>query len=253
MTGPYRDETATCAAADAAKPRQCGRSNRRLKSAALKTAIWLSAVILLLPLIPDSIIGVVNPPTTSLIMIRAREGVSPQWQWRSLSTMPASLPRAAIAGEDLNFCKDRFGFDPIAIRTQLGVWWSGGRPTGASTIPMQTARTLFLWPARSLVRKVLEAWLTWPIPLLWSRQRQLEVYLNVAEFGPGLFGVEAASRHWFGIPAASLSDAQAAALIAVLPAPLRRSPLKPNAAAAWHAGVILILLRNADPRLACAG
>jgi monofunctional biosynthetic peptidoglycan transglycosylase len=253
VTGSCRDQTASDAALDVAELRRYGGVNRRLRSVAMHTAIWLSALVLLLPIIPAAIIGIVNPPTTSLMMIRAREGVLVQWRWRSLSTMPASLPRAAIAGEDLDFCQDRFGFDPIAIRTQLGVWWSGGRPTGASTIPMQTARTLFLWPDRNLGRKMLEAWLTWPIALLWTRHRQLEVYLNVAEFGPGLFGVDAASRHYFGMPASSISDAQAAELIAVLPAPLRRAPLQLHGAGAWHASVILKLLRNADPRLDCAG
>jgi monofunctional glycosyltransferase len=221
----------------------------------MRGAMVAAGVVVALTLLPAAVLRVADPPVTALMLLRAREGgerPAVPWEWRPLAQIAPALRRAAVAGEDLNFCDHDWGFDGPAIRQQLDVWWAGGRPTGASTIVMQTARTLFLWPERGLVRKALEAWLTWPIALLWPRDRQLEVYLNVAEFGCDIFGVEAAARHWFGISAAEVSDEQAAALIALLPAPHARSPLHPTAAQAAHEDAIRALLAGDDDRLACA-
>lgn len=109
---------------------------------------------------------------------------------------------------------------------------------GASTISMQTAKNLFLWPGRTFLRKGAEAYLTVFLETLWPKRRILEIYLNVIEFGPGVYGAEAASRQFFGKPAAALSPREAALLTAVLPAPLRRSPSKPSAYVSQRAGLI---------------
>lgn len=133
-----------------------------------------------------------------------------------------------VAVEDPNFCHEWLGFDVDAIARQIGVWRAGGRPNGASTVAMQISRNLFLWPERSLLRKALEAWITPSVALVLPRRRQLEIYLNIVEFGPGAFGVEAGSQHWFGVGAKALTSQQAAFLVTVLSAPLKLTPLSPD-------------------------
>jgi monofunctional biosynthetic peptidoglycan transglycosylase len=102
-----------------------------------------------------------------------------------------------VASEDNLFCHDPLGFDDDALLDQVEVWWKGERPRGASTITMQTTRNLLLWPGRDIVRKVFEVWLTPQIALLWPKRRVLEVYLNIVEFGPGVYGAEAAGAPLF--------------------------------------------------------
>ncbi len=132
------------------------------------------------------------------------------------------------------------------------MWWNGGRPTGASTIAMQTARILFLWPGRSVARKSFEVVIAAEIAWLWPHRRQVEIYLNIAEFGPGLYGIEAASRHWFGRPAGALSPADLARLLVILPAPARWSPFAlPPASRARSEAVASLLAADDDARLAC--
>ncbi|MGB0499183.1 MAG: monofunctional biosynthetic peptidoglycan transglycosylase, partial [Rubricella sp.] len=126
---------------------------------------------------------------------------------------------SAVAAEDANFCS-HWGFDLEAIREVL----EEGQNRGASTISQQVAKNVFLWPQRSWLRKGLEAAVTVMIEFTWPKDRIIEVYLNVAEFGEGVFGVEAAARHWFGVSASDLSATQAARLAAILPAPRLRDP-----------------------------
>ena len=125
---------------------------------------------------------------------------------------------AAIAAEDQKF-PTHHGFDLEAVQSALSDYEQGGSLRGASTISQQVAKNLYLWPGRSLFRKGLEAWFTVLLETLWSKQRILEVYLNIAQFGDRLFGVEAASQQFFGIAANQLSAEEAALLAAVLPGP----------------------------------
>jgi len=127
------------------------------------------------------------------------------------------MARAAVAAEDANFC-DHWGFDMAAIRAAL----KAGANRGGSTITQQTAKNVFLWQGRNWLRKALEAVITPMIEAFWTKRRILEVYLNVAEFGQGVFGIEAASYHYFKVLPADLSPAQASALAVVLPNPKRR-------------------------------
>jgi monofunctional biosynthetic peptidoglycan transglycosylase len=143
-----------------------------------------------------------------------------------------------IAGEDARFCQHR-GFDREAIEAAWERYRRGGRLVGASTISMQTAKNLFLWPGRDWPRKALEAWFTVWIELFWNKRRIVEVYLNIIELGPGLYGAEAAARHHFGKPAASLTATEAARLAAILPDPLGRSARNPGPDARRHATFIL--------------
>jgi monofunctional biosynthetic peptidoglycan transglycosylase len=131
--------------------------------------------------------------------------------------------RAAVAAEDANFCR-HWGFDMGAIRTAI----AEGSGRGASTISQQTVKNVFLWQGRSWLRKALEAVLTLLVEAVWTKRRILVVYLNVAEFGEGVFGVEAAARHYFGISAAELTPTQAARLAVVLPNPKVRNPASLN-------------------------
>lgn len=140
--------------------------------------------------------------------------------WIGWEEMPSSIALAAIAGEDQRF-PEHLGFDLIQIRLAWLEWRSGGRLRGASTISQQTAKNLFLWPGQSWWRKALEAWFTLLLETLWPKERILEVYLNMAQFSPGAYGIEASSQRYFGHSARTLSHEEAALLIGVLPAPGR--------------------------------
>jgi len=132
---------------------------------------------------------------------------------------------AVIASEDQKF-PTHWGFDVAAIESVLDN--SDSRMRGASTLSQQTAKNLFLWDGRSWIRKGLEAGLTVGIETIWTKRRILTVYLNIAEFGPGIFGVEAASQHYFHKPASRLTAADAALLAAVLPNPIRYRAAAPS-------------------------
>jgi monofunctional biosynthetic peptidoglycan transglycosylase len=190
----------------------------------LRTWLARGAVALLgLPLLVILLLRVVPPPPTPLMLLRLVQGHGLERAWVPLDRIAPALAQAVIASEDNLFCRQALGFDFGAIREQVEAWRQGERPRGASTITMQTAKNLFLWPGRDPLRKVLEAWFTPQIALLWPRRRVMEVYLNIVEFGPGLYGAVAAARRYFGRPAAALSPHQAALLAAVLPNPLARN------------------------------
>lgn len=167
----------------------------------------------------------VAPPTNIYQWQEARRLGALKKEWVALDTLPAHVPLSAIAAEDAKFCS-HWGFDLTAIRAAL----ADGARRGGSTISQQTAKNVFLWQGRSWVRKGLEVGFTGLIEGLWGKRRILEVYLNVAEFDTGVFGIEAAARHHFGVPAARLSPGQAAVLMAVLPDPKGRSAIRPTAA-----------------------
>jgi monofunctional glycosyltransferase len=208
--------------------------------------------VLIAPALLVLVLRFVDPTISALMLIRRAQGYEIDAQWRAYDELAPVLRQAAIASEDPNFCFHRLGFDFGAIRRQLHIWQAGGRPSGASTIAMQTARNLFLWPDRGVVRKLVEIWLTPQIALLWPRRRQLEIYLNIVEFGPGVYGAEAASQHWFRTSASELSREQAARLIAVLPSPLRLSPLALSPEAKARADIALAFIAaKDDTRLPC--
>lgn len=141
--------------------------------------------------------------------------------WVSMDAISPWMGLAVIAAEDQTF-PDHWGFDVAAIEKALSHnERNENRIRGASTLSQQTVKNLFLWDGRSWVRKGLEAGLTLGVETVWSKKRILTVYLNIAEFGEGIFGVEAASRHFFGKPASRLTQSEAALLAAVLPNPLR--------------------------------
>ncbi|SMC59836.1 monofunctional biosynthetic peptidoglycan transglycosylase [Primorskyibacter flagellatus] len=200
----------------------------------VRRLLW--AVVAMVGLAVLAVVGyaALNPPTTPYMVSEGRRlGQSVDRQWVSADRMAPVMLRAAVAAEDANFCT-HWGFDMKAIRAALE---NGGR-RGASTISQQVVKNVYLWHGRSWLRKALEALLTPAVEAVWSKRRILEVYLNVAEFDEGVFGVEAASRHYFGVGADALSATQAARLAAVLPAPRDRSAAKPTAAVSRRANSI---------------
>lgn len=149
-------------------------------------------------------------------------------QWVALDQIARPLQLAVIAAEDQRF-PDHQGFDVEAIKAAMTHNARGQRVRGASTISQQTAKNLFLWPSRSYVRKGIEAWMTLWMELLLPKARILELYLNIVEFGPGIYGAEAASRYFFGKAARQLNWTEAARLAAVLPNPYRYRAQPPSA------------------------
>lgn len=168
------------------------------------------------------------PPVTILMIERAFQGHGIDHRWRPISQISPDLVRAAIASEDARFCRHN-GFDFQAIdKALVHDERHRGRLRGGSTISQQTAKNVFLWPGRSWVRKGVEAWFTVLIEQMWGKRRIMEVYLNTVEMGPGVYGVEAASRRYFHTEAADLTPAEAARLVAVLPDPLKWSAGAPG-------------------------
>ncbi|UFN47538.1 monofunctional biosynthetic peptidoglycan transglycosylase [Roseomonas sp. OT10] len=216
-----------------------------------RLALVAGLVLLLGPLVPILAARLLPVPGTPLMLLRAAQGYPIHQDWVPYERISPALARAVVAAEDNFFCLQSFGFDLAALREEVGTWWEGQRPRGASTITMQTAKNLLLWPGRDPVRKVLEAWLTPQIALLWPRQRVLEVYLNIVEFGPGIYGAEAAARAHFGKPASALSNQEAAQLAVVLPNPLGWSASRPDAALLHRARVIRQRVGQLGPLLDC--
>jgi len=167
-----------------------------------------------------------NPPVTALMLIRAAEANGMEQRWVPLDRISPNLVRAVISSEDTRFCQ-HYGIDPDEIRAAIRRARKG-TPRGASTMTMQLAKNLFLWPDKSYVRKALEAPLTLMIEALWPKWRIAEVYLNVVEWGPGIYGAERAARHHFKRSARRLTPAQASLLAVSLPNPQVRKAGRPS-------------------------
>jgi len=160
--------------------------------------------------------------------VRAERGYRTDYRWVDFDEISPHVAIAVVASEDQKFPRHT-GFDFDAIADALEDSADGGPMRGASTISQQVAKNLFLWPGRSFVRKAIEAYFTVMLEALWPKRRILEVYLNVAEFGPGVFGVGAASARYFGKPPGRLDREEAARLAAVLPAPRQLHADRPSA------------------------
>jgi monofunctional biosynthetic peptidoglycan transglycosylase len=175
------------------------------------------------------------PPPGSMVMVERKvqswinsEPIDIQRQWRSWENLSSNAKLAVISAEDQRFPQHR-GFDFVEMRRAWEASRDGERLRGASTLSQQTAKNVFLWSGRSWVRKGLEAWFTLLIETLWGKQRILEVYLNVAEWDTGVFGLEAAANHYFGASGSALTEHQASLLAAILPSPRTRSAARPDA------------------------
>ncbi len=199
----------------------------------LRWALRLVSVAFLISVALVILWGTVNPPTT-LYMSQERLRLGEvDHAWVPLDEVAPVMARSVVAAEDANFCL-HWGFDVAAIRAAI----EAGSTRGASTLTQQVVKNVFLWHGRSWTRKAIEAALTPLVEALWSKRRIVEVYLNVAEFGEGVFGVEAASRAYFKVGPEALTSRQAAQLAAVLPAPKSRSAAAPSGRLARRAEAI---------------
>ncbi len=212
---------------------------------------WSKLVVMILSVFVVLAVGaysVVNPRITPYMLSERHRLGRLDFQWTDMDDIAPVMARSVVAAEDANFCL-HWGFDMAAIRKALD---QGGR-RGASTISQQVVKNAYLWQGRSWPRKALEALMTPLEEAMWSKRRILEVYLNVAEFGEGVFGVGAAARKYFNTAPSGLTAMQAARLAAVLPDPKRRSALRPSAFVKRRARAIAdgAATIRADGRAAC--
>lgn len=192
-------------------------------------------------------------PITPLMVIRlfeqavdSKKEMRLYKDWESIENISRHAPQAVVAAEDQKFL-DHHGFDLEAMKKAWENNKKGKRIKGASTITQQTVKNVFLWPSRSYIRKGLEAYFTVLVELAWSKERILEVYLNVIEMGDGIYGIEAAAQTFFKKPAANLTRGQAALIAAVLPNPRRWNPAKPTAYIQGRQTWILRQMTNLEP------
>lgn len=170
----------------------------------------------------------IDPPASStMLQEQMIQDNRVRWQWVDLEAIAPVMRLAVIASEDQGF-PSHHGLDLEAIQQAVDEYQQGEGLRGASTLSQQVARNLYLWHGRNFLRKGLEAWLALQLDLAWSKRRILEIYLNIAQFGPNIYGAEAAARHYFGKPASRLTAEEAAALVVMLPAPSRYSVHEPG-------------------------
>lgn len=187
-----------------------------------RLVLWASLSVLAFALVWTLLYAVINPPTTPYMLSEGHRLGGLRHEWVAIEDIAPVMARSAVAAEDANFCL-HWGLDVNAIQTAV----ERGRG-GASTISQQVVKNVFLWHGRSWARKAIEALWTPLTEAVWSKRRIIEIYLNVAEFGEGVFGVQAAAQHYFGVDAADLTTRQAARLAAILPAPKTRSASNPS-------------------------
>lgn len=238
------------------KPRKARKAAKpslraRVTGAVRRIAVWVRrGVLLALALIVGWVLLYrwIDPPTTPYIVGEDARLAGVARTWVDLEDVAPVMARAAVAAEDANFCL-HWGFDVDAIRDAI----EDGGTRGASTISQQVVKNAFLWQGRSWVRKALEAGMTPLMELLWPKRRIIEVYLNVAEFDEGVFGVEAAAQEYFGRSAADLTDRQAGLLAALLPSPKTRDASNPTAFLSRRANSVIdgAATIRADGRAAC--
>lgn len=203
-------------------PKKAGPLRRLLGAAAIfAIALLLFSLVLVLPL------RWVDPPVTSFMLQDDSGRVPVAYEWTDWAALGDAAALAVVAAEDQKFAH-HFGFDFASIQDSVMEYREGGTLRGASTITQQVAKNLYLWPGRNFARKGIEAWFAILLEALLPKRRILEIYLNIAELGPGLYGFPAASRAYFGKAAAELTDAEAALLAAVLPNPNRLHADRPS-------------------------
>jgi len=226
------------------------RPRRRPRGGLLRllARILIGALLLLLGLIV--LYRWVMPPITPLMLLRLPSAGRIERHSVPLAAISRELQEAVIASEDNRFCVHH-GVDWNAVSDAVDEYEVEGRLRGASTITMQTARNLFLWPGGGFVRKGVEVALAYTIDALWPKRRIMEVYLNVIEWGEGLYGAEAASEAYFGKSAARLSRREAALMAAVLPNPRRWSAQRPSAYIAERAGIIAARIERLEGLYGC--
>lgn len=210
--------------------KRTSKTNRKTKARRFQPLRWLRRWLFRLFLVVAAVVllavaayRVINPPVTIYMMQEKWRLGALDRQWVPLEGVAPVMARSVVAAEDANFCQ-HWGFDMSAIRDAI----ADGGTRGASTLSQQVVKNVYLWHGRSWPRKALEAAITPLVEAIWPKRRIIEVYLNVAEFDEGVFGVEAAARHYFGVGPEALTPVQAARLAAVLPAPKDRNAARPS-------------------------
>lgn len=210
------------------------KEKRHIYRKLVKVGITLTMLFIILTLVQVAVFAYFAPPFTVRMawnyighLVKSERYLPPEYIWRPLDKISPHLQRAVLAGEDQRF-PDHHGFDIVEIGQALKEFIVEEKRRGASTISMQTARTVYLLPDRGIVRKALEAYYTVLIELIWNKRRILEIYLNTVDWGTGVMGAEAASMRYFQKHSDQLTRRQAALLAAILPNPHRFSPVKSN-------------------------
>jgi monofunctional biosynthetic peptidoglycan transglycosylase len=209
------------------------------RSTAFRLFKWVVIVILVVLLLPYLLAPLYRfvDPVSTLMLWRRATFVRVERTWAPLAAIAPALPRTVLVAEDARFCTHR-GIDFGELRNAIEDADDVSEMRGGSTIAQQTAKNLFLWPGRSIVRKALEFPLALWLDVTLGKRRLMEIYLNIAEWGPnGEFGAEAAARHAFNKSARDLTPREAALLAAILPNPVRRSAAKPGAGVRRLAGI----------------
>ena len=245
MPAKSRRSTNKSASAPARRVRKAGPVRRFLRRLVLAIVIVICMPVLLLP-----VYSAVNPPITTVMIAKRIAGASIIKVWRPIEAISPHLVRAVIVAEDARFCAHS-GIDWQQVEEVLLDSEDGGPLRGASTITMQTVKNLFLWSGRSWFRKGLEVPLALYADAVLSKQRIMEIYLNIAEWDTGVYGAQAAAQHYFGVSAARLSAGQAARMAATLPAPRLRDPARPSRTTGRLASVHARRAALAGPYVAC--
>lgn len=222
---------------------------RELARRAVRYAAYAGGGYLALVLVLIVAYRFVNPPVSTRMLYEGLFGAGVRQTWVPLERISPQLVRAVLVAEDGRFCH-HYGIDFAAIGDAIENA-EDGMPRGASTISMQVTKNLFLWQSKSFIRKAVELPLTLFMELLWPKSRILEVYLNIAEWGPGVFGAEAAAHHHFNHPAAGLSEREAAQLAAALPNPIRRDAGDPGPRLQRKAAIIQNRVRSSGDVAFC--
>ena len=218
----------------------------------LRWAGYAAAFLVAWPVVLTLLYTIVPPPVSNVMLLRALHGAGITKTWVSLDQISPHLPRAVITSEDARFC-EHWGVDWHEFQGVIDDAIDGdeGPIRGASTIPMQTAKNLFLWDGRFAIRKAIELPEALFMDLVWSKRRMIEIYLNIVEWAPGVYGAEAAARHHFKKSAKDLTKREAALLAAVLPNPIKRQAGKPSRGVKPIANRILLRMTGMGPYLTC--
>ena len=196
-----------------------------------RMARWIFRLVLLMALTPVALTALYLPsfvhPISTLMLKDLMTMKSYERVWTPIDDIAPALIHSVMMSEDGQYCSHQ-GVDWNAVNQVINDAMDGEGSRGASTIPMQTVKNLYLWNSHSYVRKVLEMPYALMIDLVWTKRRLMEIYLNIAEWGPGIYGIEAAAQHHFGVSAKNLSRRQAALLAVSLPNPILRKPSKPS-------------------------
>lgn len=229
-------------------------TRRSILRRAVRWGFYIISVLVALPIVLTLLYTVVPPPVSNIMLLRALSGNGISKDWVSLEQISPHLPRAVITSEDARFC-EHWGVDWREFQDVIedALEEGDGPSRGASTIPMQTAKNLFLWDGRFAIRKVIELPEALWMDFVWSKRRMIEIYLNIVEWAPGVYGAEAAAQHHFKKSAKLLTKREAALLAAVLPNPIKRNAGKPSKGVRTIANRILIRMNGMGPYLACLG